>query len=103
MKTFLCEALPCVNDALGMNEDGAINTWLLLGFFLQKQGGIGWVWKRLFLAWFCLIVQFFSLGLDCFGMFYMPVQEYSLYFRWIIIEMKHAERDAPLNAESLKK
>lgn len=103
MKTFLCEALPCVNDALGMNEDGAINTWLLLGFFFffgnkEALDGFG----RDF-AWFCLTVQFFSLGLDCFGMFYMPVQDYSLYFRGIIIEMKHAERDAPLNAESLKK
>ncbi|OWK61860.1 Epithelial cell adhesion molecule [Lonchura striata] len=44
------------------------------------------------------------LGLDIFVVFYMRVlQEYSLYFRWIIIEMKHAERNAPLNAESLKK
>lgn len=47
---------------------------------------------------------FFSLGLDIFVVFYMRVlQEYSLYFRWIIIEMKHAERNTPLNAESLKK
>lgn len=46
----------------------------------------------------------FSLGLDIFVVFYMHVlQEYSLYFRWIIIEMKHAERNAPLNAESLEK
>lgn len=59
MKTFLYEALPCVNDALGMNEDGAINTSLLLGPFFQKKGDIEGVWKRLCLLCFCLTVLFF--------------------------------------------
>lgn len=75
------------------------------GFFLQKKGTLNGFRRDFASLGYVSLFCRFSLGLDFFFcMFYMHVlQEYSLYFRWIIIEMKHAERSAPLNAESLKK
>lgn len=73
-------------------------------FFSEKKETLKGFGRDFACFVFVSLFFFFSLGLDFFCMFYMHVlQEYSLYFRWIIIEMKHAERNAPLNAESLKK
>lgn len=62
MKTFLCEALPCVNDALGMNEDGAISTWLLLGFFFSSETRRHWMGLEETLLGFVLLFSFLAWG-----------------------------------------